>query len=176
MVQRHPIGESIFGEGCEQKPACSAHQCCEAGRSPYWRMHEHATTRMDIRPRRSKFSSLLTDAKARGCLSSSPPEPGRPRGEGRDPTSVAEHDQDGRGAPESRLPQARDRLPRSSTRPSGPRRTAWRPLRPSRPSPSLGRGRTLGARLGSPPMRTSSFRDAQSCHYEPVARRHARDA
>jgi hypothetical protein len=49
-VQDIQWAKRIFGDGCEQKPACSAHQCCEAGRSPYWRMREHATTRMDIRP------------------------------------------------------------------------------------------------------------------------------
>jgi hypothetical protein len=61
MLQDIQWANSVCGESCEQKPACSAHQCCEAGRSPYRRMHEHATTQMDIRSKGSKFSTLLTD-------------------------------------------------------------------------------------------------------------------
>ena len=71
------------------------------------------------------------------------------------------HDQDRRGAPEPRLPQARDRLPRAA--PQGPAESAAERGAHFRlvGRPLSGAGRTLGARLGSPPMRTGLFPDAR---------------
>ena len=74
------------------------------------------------------------------------------------------HDQDRRGAPEPRLPQARDQLPRSSTRPSDfPQRARRAAPALSLHAPASGRGRTLGARCpGSPPTRiTASGRQSR---------------
>ena len=102
---------------------------------------------------------------------------GATRGRGdeqqRDRPSALRHHQDDRGAPERRLSQARDRLPRAARqRPPDSRIEPAGHFRLVPRCSTLGCETTLGPRLGSPPMRTRPLETQSRAMRTTVARAH----